>query len=264
MAESTKRHEENSNIIKEIRASTDAFIRNEGALIKTLDIQIGQMSKVLQERGFKSLPSSTKTNPRDHVKSILTAKTNSTGIRRIGSGPYAISDSQISNIFSETVPLPRQLRDYYCDEWKEARELKILKTYSIRTTLYNNTLPQKEKDPGSCTLPCFIHIICFDKALVDLGDKGDHGGKELARTLIDIPIFVRNFSIISGFMIIDDMDETIGVVLSMPFCKKFVSCQKIMEKFAHRDKLQYGVSLGLGYGVLTPYTDLAVKKSTNW
>ncbi|GJS29972.1 putative ribonuclease H-like domain-containing protein [Tanacetum coccineum] len=52
MAESAKRHEENSNIIKEIRASTDAEIQNQGASIKTLELQIGQMSKVLQERGF--------------------------------------------------------------------------------------------------------------------------------------------------------------------------------------------------------------------
>ncbi|GJW43363.1 formin-like protein 1 [Tanacetum coccineum] len=36
MAESAKRHKENSNIIKEIRASTDAAIRNQGASIKTL------------------------------------------------------------------------------------------------------------------------------------------------------------------------------------------------------------------------------------
>ncbi|GKA05939.1 hypothetical protein Tco_0685059 [Tanacetum coccineum] len=74
MAESAKRHEENSNIIKEIRASINAVIRNQGALIKTLEIQIGQMRKVLQERGFGSLPSSMETNPRDQVKSISTAK----------------------------------------------------------------------------------------------------------------------------------------------------------------------------------------------
>ncbi|GJU39247.1 hypothetical protein Tco_1192204, partial [Tanacetum coccineum] len=46
MAESAKRHEETSNIIKEIRASTDAAIRNQGASIKTMQIQIRQMSKV--------------------------------------------------------------------------------------------------------------------------------------------------------------------------------------------------------------------------
>ncbi|GJS39565.1 homeodomain-like protein [Tanacetum coccineum] len=45
---------------------------NQGASIKTLEIQIGQMSKVLQERGFRSLPSSIETNPRDHVKWIST------------------------------------------------------------------------------------------------------------------------------------------------------------------------------------------------
>ncbi|GKE18647.1 hypothetical protein Tco_1426224 [Tanacetum coccineum] len=72
MSESTKRYEENSNLIKEIRASTDTAIRNQGASIKTLEIQIEQMSKVLQERGFRSLPSSIETNPRDYVKSIST------------------------------------------------------------------------------------------------------------------------------------------------------------------------------------------------
>ncbi|GJS17244.1 DNA-directed DNA polymerase [Tanacetum coccineum] len=72
MSESTKIHEENSNLIKEIRASTDAAIRNQGASIKTLEIQIRKMSKVLHERGFGSLPSSTKENPRDQVKSIST------------------------------------------------------------------------------------------------------------------------------------------------------------------------------------------------
>ncbi|GJY90580.1 hypothetical protein Tco_0505776 [Tanacetum coccineum] len=303
MAESAKRHEKNSNIIKEIRASTDAAIRNQGASIKTLEIQIGQISKVLQE-GIGGLSSSTKPNPRDYVKSISTAKANSSSIRRIGSGPYA-----------------------------EAREVMILETY-------DHTLPQKKEDPGSFTLPCFIHNICFDKALVDLGAsvsampfstysnlslgeainesfdplygnyielndldmpleprmnqddfeptldfineptykscykmkfsciigykhvnagflpslsinimtkhfynsiinyKGDHEGKNLAGTLIDIPIFVGNFSIISGFSITNDVDITSGVVLGMPFCKKFVSCQKIMEIFAHGDECE--------------------------
>ncbi|GJT29260.1 hypothetical protein Tco_0909535 [Tanacetum coccineum] len=80
-------------------------------------------------------------------QSISTAKADSTGIRRIGSGLYVTSDSQISNIFFETVPFPGRLHDYCCDEWKEARELEILETYLIGTTLHDNTLPQKEKDP---------------------------------------------------------------------------------------------------------------------
>ncbi|GJW71122.1 hypothetical protein Tco_0128039 [Tanacetum coccineum] len=70
LKEEAKRHEENSNLIKEIQASTYAAIRNQGSSIKTFEIQIGQMSKVLQEIGFGGLPSSTETNLRDHDNSI--------------------------------------------------------------------------------------------------------------------------------------------------------------------------------------------------
>nr|GEX41906.1 hypothetical protein [Tanacetum cinerariifolium] len=47
MNESAKRHDENSYMIKEIQAFIDAAIRNQRALIKTLEIQIGKMSKEL-------------------------------------------------------------------------------------------------------------------------------------------------------------------------------------------------------------------------
>ncbi|GJY85493.1 mitochondrial proton/calcium exchanger protein-like protein isoform X1 [Tanacetum coccineum] len=97
MRESVKRHEENSNLIKEIRASTDATIRNQGASIKTLEIQIGQMSKLMQAR-------------------------------------YAILDHP-----------------------------------NTPASHINNSIPRKEKDPGSFTLPCYINNVCFDNALADLG-----------------------------------------------------------------------------------------------
>ncbi|GJV27426.1 hypothetical protein Tco_1383874 [Tanacetum coccineum] len=57
------------------------------------------MSKVLQERGFGNLPSSTETNRRDHVKSISTiVETDSYLIRRIGSHQYAVSTRQNSTL----------------------------------------------------------------------------------------------------------------------------------------------------------------------
>ncbi|GKE18325.1 hypothetical protein Tco_1425902 [Tanacetum coccineum] len=169
MAESAKRHENNSNIIKEIRDSTDTAIRNQGASIKILEIQIRQMSKVLQERGFRSLPSSRETNPRDQVKSISTAKADLSKIRRIRYSPYAVSGSQHRSIFSEI-------------------------------------------------------------------DKDDLKGKRLAETLIDIPVFIGNFSVNTCFTIINEDDVVKGVVLDMPFFKKYMSCQMIMKKFAHGDE----------------------------
>ncbi|GKG00046.1 hypothetical protein Tco_0301736, partial [Tanacetum coccineum] len=123
MSESAKRHEENSNLIMEIRASTEAAIRNQGASIKTLEIQIEQMSKVLQERGFGSLPSSTEANPRDQVKSISTTiEADSYPICRIGSSQYAISTGQNRTFMYETrqatIPFPSHLNGYYSKEKK--------------------------------------------------------------------------------------------------------------------------------------------------
>ncbi|GKB04199.1 zf-CCHC domain-containing protein [Tanacetum coccineum] len=174
MSESAKRHEENSNMIKEIRASTDAAVRNQGASIKTLEIQIGQISKVLQERGFGSLPSSTEANPRDHVKSIsTTAEADSNPIRRIGSPQYAVSTPQNRRLMFEsrqtTIPFPSHLNDYYCEEKKGSYGPQFSEAYSYGASHIDNSIPRKEKDPGSFTLPCYINNVCFDNALADLG-----------------------------------------------------------------------------------------------
>nr|GEU85645.1 hypothetical protein [Tanacetum cinerariifolium] len=254
-------------------------------------------AKSYEKEESKVKRGSIEPNPKDHVKLISTAKANSSVIRRIGSGPHAVLNTQYNNLTSEIISFPNRLHGYCCGDWKEARKVKIIKTY-------DPTLPQKEKDPRSFTLHCFIYDVCFDKAIVDLGesvsvmpfstyynlglgdlaytrltieladrtikhprgiaenvlvrigkfifsiefvildipedddDKGDHEWKNLAGTLIDIPIFVGKFSIISDFSITDDMDITSGVVLGMPFCKKFVLCQKIMERFAYGDKCE--------------------------
>ncbi|GKC36219.1 hypothetical protein Tco_1048603 [Tanacetum coccineum] len=107
IGESAKRHDENSNLMKEIRSVIDAAIRNQRASIKALEIQIGQMSKVLQERGSGSLPSSIEKNPRDHVKSISnTVETDTPSIRRIEPVRYAISSHQNRmQIFKPSQPI---------------------------------------------------------------------------------------------------------------------------------------------------------------
>ncbi|GKB82861.1 retrovirus-related pol polyprotein from transposon TNT 1-94 [Tanacetum coccineum] len=132
------------------------------------------MSKVLQERGSGSLPSSTETNPRDHVNSILTTvETDMTMIRHIRSTQYAVSTQQNSKLIFEprqtTIPFPSRLFDDCYDEEKGSYVLKYLDAYSIGTTLRNDALPRKEKDPGSFTLPCYIINVCFEKALTKLG-----------------------------------------------------------------------------------------------
>ncbi|GKD24911.1 hypothetical protein Tco_1231125 [Tanacetum coccineum] len=42
-------------------------------------------------------------------------------------------------------------------------------SYSYEALHIDKSIPQKEKDPGSFTLPCYINNVCFDNALADLG-----------------------------------------------------------------------------------------------
>ncbi|GJY81328.1 hypothetical protein Tco_0494079 [Tanacetum coccineum] len=124
-------------------ATLHAATRNQGASIKALEIQIGQMSKVLQER-----ESGRSTR-------------------------YAVSAQQNSDLIFEpkqaTITFPSRLYNDCYDEEKGSYGLKYLDAYLIRTTLGNDALPQKEKDPGSFTLPCYINNVCFEKTLADLG-----------------------------------------------------------------------------------------------
>ncbi|GJY32386.1 hypothetical protein Tco_0415881 [Tanacetum coccineum] len=147
MSESAKRDEENSNLIKEIRALTDATIRNQGASIKTLKIQIGQMSKSIS----------------------TTIEADSYPIRRIRSSQYAVSTRQSRTLMYDTrqttIPFLSRLNGYYYEEKKGSYRPQFSEAYSEAS----QSIPQKEKDLGSFTLPYFINNVCFDNALVDLG-----------------------------------------------------------------------------------------------
>ncbi|GKC07855.1 putative reverse transcriptase domain-containing protein [Tanacetum coccineum] len=66
-----------------------------------------------------------------------------------------------------TVPFPSRLDNHYCEEEEGNYGPKFTEAYGA--SHINDTIPRKEKDPGSFTLPCFINNVCFDNALVDLG-----------------------------------------------------------------------------------------------
>ncbi|GKD73382.1 retrovirus-related pol polyprotein from transposon TNT 1-94 [Tanacetum coccineum] len=131
------------------------------------------MNKVLLERGFGSLPSSTETNLRDQVKLISTTiEADSCLIRRIGSSKYVVSTGQNRTLMYDTrqttIPFPSRLNGCYCEEKKGSYGQQFSEAYSEASHI-NNSIPKKEKDPVSFILPCFINNVCFDNTLVDLG-----------------------------------------------------------------------------------------------
>nr|GEZ02268.1 hypothetical protein [Tanacetum cinerariifolium] len=161
MSESAKRHEENSNLTKEIRASTNVAIRNRGASIKTLEIQIGQMSK------NRTLMYETKQT---------------------------------------TIPFPSQLNVYYYEEKKGSYGPQFLKAHSEASHI-NNSIPRKEKDRGSFTIPCFINNVCINNALANLGASVsvmplstylNLGLGELAHTKLTVELADRTVKYLKG------------------------------------------------------------------
>ncbi|GJX98963.1 hypothetical protein Tco_0355982 [Tanacetum coccineum] len=131
------------------------------------------MSKVLQERGFGSLPSSTEMNLIDQVKSISTTiEADSHPMRHVGSPQYVVSTGQKHTLMNETRQMTilflNRLNGYYCDGNKGSYGPQFSEAYS-KASHIDESILQKEKDPGSFTLPCFINNVCFDNVLVDLG-----------------------------------------------------------------------------------------------
>ncbi|GJR08330.1 two-component response regulator-like APRR2 isoform X1 [Tanacetum coccineum] len=170
MVESVKRQDENSSLINEIRASTDAAIRNQRASIKALKIQIGQMSKA-------------------DILSIRSIKPT----RYIVSRQKKDDKMQSIKLSRSSVPFPGHLKEYDEDELlkglkklqvnlaESATSLKRLMQEKTRieeeikatmnehySTIIKDDLHPKEKDLGSFTLPCKINNMFFDKALADL------------------------------------------------------------------------------------------------
>nr|GEY21715.1 hypothetical protein [Tanacetum cinerariifolium] len=68
----------------------------------------------------------------------------------------AAIQAQLNNLSKEIKKVNEKVHDV-----QEAHEVKVLDAI-------DHNLPQKEKDLGSFTLPCFINKVCFDKALVDI------------------------------------------------------------------------------------------------
>ncbi|GKF58093.1 hypothetical protein Tco_0171630 [Tanacetum coccineum] len=107
-------------------------------------------------------------------KSISTTiEADSHSIRRIGSSQYAIStghnSKQLYKSRQMTVPSPSCLDNHYCEEEEGNCGPKFMEVYGA--SHISDTIPRKEKDLGSFTLPCLINNIYFDNSLADLGSS---------------------------------------------------------------------------------------------
>ncbi|GJY30378.1 pyruvate dehydrogenase (acetyl-transferring) kinase, mitochondrial [Tanacetum coccineum] len=239
MSESAKRHEENSNLIKEIRASTDAAIRNQGASIKTLEIQIGQMSKdikvpLILRRSFLS----TAYAKIDVYKRKITLRV---GEERIVFSSVKPASSLIKRVYmlslrermeldlearlmGETLVLNRSL-DPFLKDYIDLNDLN--KPFELRRNQEDVLMTTIEE--GEIHIDCahnlkfscmigfeFTHVNFFPLLYVNVMSKKFHNsimkdkmvykGDNVVGALMNVPIFVGTFSVVTDFAVLEDMD----------------------------------------------------------
>ncbi|GJR10418.1 hypothetical protein Tco_0793070 [Tanacetum coccineum] len=136
------------------------------------------MGKVLQERGSGSLPSSTEINPRDHVKSIsTTVETKTSSIRRL-----------IDDCYEEKEALKSLLMN------KPRMGYQIEASMNVHdSTILEDSLPPKEKDPGS------LSELAPTKLIVKLADRTIKHPKGIAENVLVGEALILNRSLDSAY-----------------------------------------------------------------
>ncbi|GJY62240.1 hypothetical protein Tco_0462897 [Tanacetum coccineum] len=174
---------------------TDDAIRNQEASIKTLEIQIGKISKVQQETGFGSLPSSTETNPRDQVKSFSTT---------IEADSYSI----------------RKEEGNYGP--------KFMKAYGA--SHINYTIPRKEKELGRASvsvMPLLTYLnlglgeLAHIKLTLELADRTVKYPKGIAKNVL-VGIGALNecaLSLLEPFYVMNDFASFRGLLDCLSMCR---------------------------------------------
>ncbi|GJU67599.1 hypothetical protein Tco_1253858 [Tanacetum coccineum] len=156
------------------------------------------MSKVLQERGFGNLPSSTEANSRDQVKSISTTiEADSYPIRRIGSSQYAVSTGQ-NRTMMPIVNNKRSL-DPINEDYIKLNDLN--EPFKLMRNQGDDLMPTIEEG----------EVIEEFKTRDDELDTGIDVYPIIADNvhIMNVPIFVGTFYVVMDFAVLEDMDNIV-------------------------------------------------------
>ena len=216
-----------ANMSKSNFENIQTTVANQGAAIKSLETQIGQLSKLVSTHVSKDIAGNTVDNPKEECKAL---KDMNTG---------RVYDEEKLKQFEEwfKATLGITMEDYY-DEY-----LSELEEYRIDPTVKPH-LPIKKTDPGSVTILCQIEEAEI-RALCDVGSsvnvmplslaekfkltKATAGTeRELvlanqttihsAGTIEDVLVKVEDLVFPADFMILDiQEDEEHPIILGRPF-----------------------------------------------
>ncbi|GJY93679.1 putative nucleotidyltransferase, ribonuclease H [Tanacetum coccineum] len=232
--ESQIRQKESENIVWGIKKTYDQTFKTQASSIKKIEIHLGRIAKIIQDKETGSLPSSTETNLRGLANAITTSSglnykplknplenittsqeklaTKETTIKSGEKGP----DNPKKSALEQMAKYAKFIKDLLTRKRRTEETSKITLNERCSAVLLNK-IPFKEKDHGSFTIPCVIGKMGIDKALADVGASislmpYSMGIAENAIVKIDKFIFPVDFIVL-------DMkeDHKIPIILGRPF-----------------------------------------------
>ncbi|GKB02544.1 putative reverse transcriptase domain-containing protein [Tanacetum coccineum] len=265
MSESAKRHEENSNLIIEIRASTDAAIRNQRASIKTLEIQIGQMSKE-KDPGSFTLPCFINDFCFDNALIDLVANISVMPISTyLNLGLSELAHTRLTVVLADrTVKYPKGIAknvlvgigkftfpiDFIILDIPEDVKVPLilerlfLSTARAKIDVYKRKITLRVEEEKiifksvkttSSIIKMVYMLSLRERMELDLEARKFHNsimknkmvykGNNVVGALMNVPIFIRTFSVMIDFAVLEDMDayrdnEKGDIIFGEPFLRE--------------------------------------------
>ncbi|GKC57002.1 hypothetical protein Tco_1084600, partial [Tanacetum coccineum] len=171
--ESRLRQKDSENLVWGIKKTCEQTFKTQASSIKEIEIHLGRIAKIIQDREIGSLPSSTETNPRGLANAITTRsglnyKPSKNPLENITTSQEELTTKTTITNGEKESNNPRKSMESSDHSILFPRRLKRKKKKNNSKMLLNK-IPFKEKDPGSFTIPCVIGKVGIDKALADLG-----------------------------------------------------------------------------------------------
>ncbi|GKE90526.1 hypothetical protein Tco_1568001, partial [Tanacetum coccineum] len=152
MSKEANRHEENSNLIKEIRGSTNAAIRKQGASIKTLKIQIANeqgLGKLAHTNLTVELADKTVKCPKGIAKNVLVGIDHfclPPVLRLMVTKKITLRVREEKIIFKSVKPASGIIKKVYMLSLRERMELGLEARLMGETLVLNRSLDPFSKD----------------------------------------------------------------------------------------------------------------------
>ncbi|GJZ08918.1 hypothetical protein Tco_0543201 [Tanacetum coccineum] len=163
------------------------------------------MSKVLQERGFGSLPSSTEANPGDQVKSISTT---------IEADSYLICHIYWTELYTDvrdktndnSISKSRNQGDDLMSTIEEGEVIEEFRTRDDELDIGIDDYPRLEFTHANFFPLLYVNVMSKKFHNSIMKDKMVYKGNNVVGALMNIPIFVGTFSVMTDFAVLENMD----------------------------------------------------------